>query len=276
LTFDAGLIGADVAITKTGSPASVTVGQNVTYTVTVTNNGPTNASGVVVTDTLGAGLTLVSATGCTQAGAVLTCALGTIPVNGSQAITIIATTTLVGTVTNSASVAATQPDPDLTNNQASATTSVAQVAASGTIGDTVWLDSNANGIQDPGEPGIAGVTVILTNTATGATTTAVTDANGKYLFSALAGGAYTVHVDLSTVPSGHTATTPTTVTVNLAEGATFDQADFGFTPAALPRTGADNARVALIGLTLLLAGGLLVLGVRWTRREEDDQEASSS
>jgi uncharacterized repeat protein (TIGR01451 family)/LPXTG-motif cell wall-anchored protein len=279
LTFDAGLIGADVAITKTGSPAGVTVGQNVTYTVTVTNNGPTNASSVVVTDTLPAGLNLVSTTGgCSQNGAVLTCGLGTIPVGGSQSFTIVATATAVGILTNTASVTATQPDPDLTNNQASASTNVSQVAASGIIGDTVWLDSNANGIQDPGEPGIAGVTVMLTNTATGVTTIAVTNDNGKYLFSALAGGTYTVQVVLSTVPPGHTATTPTTVGVNLADGGTFNQADFGFTQvvAALPRTGADNGRIALVGLMLLLVGGLLVLSVRRGLRDEGEQAAVDS
>jgi LPXTG-motif cell wall-anchored protein len=142
----------------------------------------------------------------------------------------------------------------------------------------VWLDSNANGIQDPGEPGIAGVTVMLTNTATGVTTIAVTNDNGKYLFSALAGGTYTVQVVLSTVPPGHTATTPTTVGVNLADGGTFKQADFGFTQvvAALPRTGADNGRIALVGLMLLLVGGLLVRSVRRGLRDQGEQAAVDS
>ena len=64
------------------------------------------------------------------------------------------------------------------------------------IGNRVWLDANANGIQDPGEPGIGGVTVNLSN---GAST--VTDANGQYLFSGLAPNtAYTI-----TIPDGQTA-----------------------------------------------------------------------
>ena len=63
-----------------------------------------------------------------------------------------------------------------------------------TIGDFVWNDSNANGIQDTGEAGIAGVTVQLKN-ATGTTVlqTATTDANGHYSFSADP-GAYSVAV----------------------------------------------------------------------------------
>src|SRR5213076_2793833 len=51
---------ADLGITKTASPPTPTLGQNVTFTVTVTNNGPDTATGVVVTDLLPAGLTYVS------------------------------------------------------------------------------------------------------------------------------------------------------------------------------------------------------------------------
>ena len=53
---------ADLAVTKTGLPDPVLVGSNLTYTVTVTNNGPNNASNVMVTDTLPANVTFVSAT----------------------------------------------------------------------------------------------------------------------------------------------------------------------------------------------------------------------
>ncbi len=70
------------------------------------------------------------------------------------------------------------------------------------IGNRVWRDNNGNGIQDPGEPTFAGVTVNLydpTNTVVGTTTT---DANGEYLFNAgdVPGGvlpntAYQVKID---------------------------------------------------------------------------------
>src|SRR5262249_55472612 len=51
---------ADIAVTKTVTPATASVGDTVTYTVTATNNGPNQASGVVITDVLPAGLSLVS------------------------------------------------------------------------------------------------------------------------------------------------------------------------------------------------------------------------
>nr|WP_261341176.1 SdrD B-like domain-containing protein [Fimbriiglobus ruber] len=52
------------------------------------------------------------------------------------------------------------------------------------MGNRVWKDTNGNGIQDAGEPGIAGVKVILYNAAgTNPIATATTDANGDYYFS---------------------------------------------------------------------------------------------
>jgi uncharacterized repeat protein (TIGR01451 family) len=63
----------------------------------------------------------------------------------------------------------------------------------GAIGDFIWNDGNGNGLQD-GNPsiGIPGVKVTLYNAATGATTSTTTDSNGKYLFSGLCTGNYTV------------------------------------------------------------------------------------
>jgi hypothetical protein len=63
----------------------------------------------------------------------------------------------------------------------------------GEIGDFVWHDVNGNGIQEAGEPGIAGVTLTLTD-AHGHVFTTTTDAGGKYLFSSLFAGAYEVSV----------------------------------------------------------------------------------
>lgn len=68
----------------------------------------------------------------------------------------------------------------------------------GSIGDFVWNDLNKDGIQDPGEVGIAGVTVTLydvTGKITGVTTT---DAYGKYLFTNVQPGTYSVGFTLPT------------------------------------------------------------------------------
>jgi hypothetical protein len=69
------------------------------------------------------------------------------------------------------------------------------------LGNYVWLDTNGDGIQDPSEKGISGVTVIL-YAADGVTVVAstVTDANGKYYFGNLTPGGYVV--GFGTLPSG--------------------------------------------------------------------------
>ena len=76
----------------------------------------------------------------------------------------------------------------------------------GQIGDFVWQDNNQNGCQDAGEPGIPNVTVTLYS-GCGANkvfkTTKTTDQNGKYLFTNLCAGQYTVSF---TTPSGYTHT----------------------------------------------------------------------
>ncbi|WP_394940460.1 SdrD B-like domain-containing protein [Psychromicrobium sp. YIM B11713] len=79
----------------------------------------------------------------------------------------------------------------------------AGLVVNGSLGDKVWLDQNANGVQDPNEPGVGGVTVHLldgngqpVNDANGQPITATTDAQGNYLFSNLPAGTYKVKVDL--------------------------------------------------------------------------------
>src|SRR5436190_17516586 len=66
----------DLAITKTG-PATVAGGGPIAYALTATNNGPSDATGVTVSDTLPAGVTFVSASSsvgtCANASNTVTC-----------------------------------------------------------------------------------------------------------------------------------------------------------------------------------------------------------
>jgi 5-hydroxyisourate hydrolase-like protein (transthyretin family) len=76
------------------------------------------------------------------------------------------------------------------------------------LGNYTWIDANANGIQDPGEQPISGVTVTLTGTdgaGNPVTATTTTNALGEYLFSNLAPGTYKVTF---TAPTGYTTTFP--------------------------------------------------------------------
>ena len=62
-TYAGAIVNADLAVTKS-APATVTAGTNFNYTITVTNNGPSNATGVTVSDTLPSSVAFVSATFC--------------------------------------------------------------------------------------------------------------------------------------------------------------------------------------------------------------------
>ena len=63
-------------------------------------------------------------------------------------------------------------------------------ADAGCLGDRVWMDADSDGIQDPGEPGLARVAIRLEARLAGGTLAlaAVTDAAGQYVFTGLPGG----------------------------------------------------------------------------------------
>ena len=120
---------ADLAITNADSPDPVAVGQTLTYTLTVSNNGPSNAPSVTATDNLPSGVTYESATpshgSCSQASGTVTCDLGAIGTGGSATVEIKVTPPTSGTITNTASVAGNGSiDPNSANDTASAQTAV--------------------------------------------------------------------------------------------------------------------------------------------------------
>jgi uncharacterized repeat protein (TIGR01451 family) len=123
-TVNALVVNADLAITKAAGAGPFTAGGNVNFTITVTNNGPAAATNVSVVDTLPAGSTFVSATpsqgSCSGTGPV-TCALGGLAASGTATIALVVQSpATAGTITNSATVSATQTDPNAANNTATA------------------------------------------------------------------------------------------------------------------------------------------------------------
>ncbi|MGD0059303.1 MAG: DUF11 domain-containing protein [Verrucomicrobiia bacterium] len=99
---------SDIAVSKVASPTSVTVGSNVTYTLSVQNNGPAAATNVVLTDALPAGVSYVSALanqGTTaQAGGVVTWSVGNLANSAGASATIVVSTVSTGLISNTASV----------------------------------------------------------------------------------------------------------------------------------------------------------------------------
>ncbi len=115
----------------------------------------------------------------------------------------------------------------------------------GSIGDKVWDDTNNNGIQDPGENGIPGVTVKLYDCNDNLIAQTTTNSNGIYKFSNLAPGSYYVQFEL---PAGYAFTSPDqgtddnldsdanitdgkTICTTLALGQTITNLDAGLVPS---------------------------------------------
>lgn len=118
---------ADVLITKGASPTVLKAGGDVTFTLTVTNVGPSEASNIEINDPLPSGLEVKSITpsqGTCTGTTTIVCAIGTL---GATAPTNTATVTIVvrvpfsfpvGVMTNVATVSASTPDPNTGNNSA--------------------------------------------------------------------------------------------------------------------------------------------------------------
>lgn len=119
---------ADLAIAKTASPDPAIPGQNVTYTLRVTNNGPDGAANVVVSDPLPAGLSFVSASpGCTQAFGTVTCTVGALASGATTTFAVVAAvaSTAGGELVNAAVVSSDDTDPNSANNSSTSRVAVA-------------------------------------------------------------------------------------------------------------------------------------------------------
>jgi uncharacterized repeat protein (TIGR01451 family) len=114
---------ADLSITKSGTTATPTLGQQVTFTLTVNNAGPNAATGVTVLDQLPAGLTFVSSTPSqgTYSSGTGVWTVGTVANGGAATLQIVATAATVGAKVNIAQVnAANEFDPDSTPGNSAA------------------------------------------------------------------------------------------------------------------------------------------------------------
>jgi uncharacterized repeat protein (TIGR01451 family) len=160
---------ADLSITKTDNPDPVVAGMNLTFNITVTNNGPSSATNVVASDLLPSTLSLVSVTGSGGAtcnagipGSVPTsCAFGTLANGDSRTMTIVAlvdpSLASGSIITNNANVSSATADNNNANNLATTTT---LVNASANLGITK---------SDSPDPVLAGanLTYVLTVTNAG-------------------------------------------------------------------------------------------------------------
>jgi uncharacterized repeat protein (TIGR01451 family) len=123
---------ADLAVTKAQASDALLAGTAQAYTVTVTNQGPSTAFATALTDTLPADVTpgavRLSTGACAPwAGRALVCELGDLEVGIPVTLTLVATPTVAGPITNTASAASVTPDPAPQNDSAEVTATVGPV-----------------------------------------------------------------------------------------------------------------------------------------------------
>ncbi len=210
----------DLRISKVDSIDPAFAGGALTYTIVVTNDGPSTATNVTLSDTLPAGVTFTSVTSTqgtvSNAAGVVSGSLGTLAPNASATITLIVgvNVTTRGSITNTASVVADQTESNTQNNSASASTAINANVDLG-ITKTDSVDPVAAG-------GNLVYTLIVTNsgpaTATGVVVTdnlptGLSFVSGSSTVGTVSNVGNAVTVNVGTLATGATATVTLNTTV---------------------------------------------------------------
>lgn len=197
------------SVSKAFSRSPINAGDYSLLTITIQNTGNIPLTGMGLNDglpgTLPSGLSIAGAPApapVNNCGGTLTAVAGSQTIlltNGilgaSSFCTLVipVTSNVPGSYQNIIPAGNLTTNEGATNNSPATDTLIVQAGSTtASIGDFVWLDANANGVQDAGEVGIGGVTVNLyssTGTLIGTTTTA---ADGSYHFTGLTPGDYYV------------------------------------------------------------------------------------
>jgi uncharacterized repeat protein (TIGR01451 family) len=141
---------ANLSVTKTASDDPSPRGASLFYAITVTNQGPGSAAGVVVSESLPGGVTFVETAGCAEdPGGVPICSLGSLAVGESVSYSVRVTVDSHGSpqLNNSVAVSSANPDPQADNDTALAATTAVTFPCAGGAGATLELDAADNGSE---------------------------------------------------------------------------------------------------------------------------------
>jgi len=123
--------GADLSVSISDAPDPVVVNAKLTYSLAITNSGPSSTAGVQISTTLPSGVTFVSATasqGSCSGAATVTCQLNTLASGAAATVTVVVTPTATGGLSLTATISGNESDPSANNNTATAVTTVSSSA----------------------------------------------------------------------------------------------------------------------------------------------------
>jgi len=138
---------ANLAIAKSYSPANPTVGSQIVFTITASNLGLSNATGVIVNDPLPAGYSLDSITTSQGIYTSPNWNVGNILAGSSASMQVYAIVQPTGSLTNTAIISGDQPDPNSSNNTVTVTPSLTNVPPVANNDTTTTLEDNAVSIN---------------------------------------------------------------------------------------------------------------------------------
>jgi uncharacterized repeat protein (TIGR01451 family) len=173
---------ADLAVSAAAlSPQTVVIGSNLTCSITVTNLGPSPATGVTVSTLLPSGVSFVPAsTGCTADGSTVICDIGSLAAGAGAEISYVVTPSVAGTVSFTASVTGDQTDTNMVNNTLTFTGTVKPAytvatnpkAITNAVGDIVSVTLKGKGAMEVRVDGQGDVNqIMLTGTTASSTLT---------------------------------------------------------------------------------------------------------
>ena len=235
-------------------------GQPITIQITVSNDGPNDATGASLPITLPPGFELVSTTpgqgGFDRETGVWS--IGTLAARGSVVLELLVDPTSVGAAEFVAGPARSDVfDPSTADDTATADVTITAVSApSASLSGTVFDDLNNDGIREKGESGAAGVTIILDRIDTESSVVQpaateleqLTSADGTYSFTDLPAGTYSISTpDSFGIPGtlGGEAQSGRIWAITLADGQHGVGYDFADHPVGTATTGEITGQVYL-------------------------------
>ncbi len=239
---------ADISVGKIDNPDPVVAGQTLTWTITMDNNGPSDAQDVNMTDVLPAGVVLVGGSvtpsqGSCVEGTTITCSIGTVAAQASATVvfSVIVDSDFPGSsITNTATVTTSTTDPTPGNNTGAATTTINKVS------DLILTMTDNPDPVNAGQQLIYVVTISNSGPSE-ATSVTVFDSlpSGVTLNSAVpsqgsCSGSTSISCSLGAIGSGGNATVTLTVTVNPGFSGVLTNTALVTTTATDPNAGNDS------------------------------------